>query len=86
MLKIQSMNLDYIRTFVVVGQSKDYKDAANKLKIDYTNVSRHIKALESLMEAKLINRNSENFIELTDDGKKLFDGFKKSIVVLNQRL
>ena len=48
------MNLDYIRTFVVVGQSKDYKDAANKLKIDYTNVSRHIKALESLMETKLI--------------------------------
>lgn len=78
MLKTQSMNLDYIRTFVVVGQSKDYKEAANKLNIDYTNVSRHIKALEDLMETKLINRNSKNIIELTEDGKKLFDGYEKA--------
>lgn len=27
MFKTQSMNLDLVRTFVIVGQSKDYNDA-----------------------------------------------------------
>ena len=78
MLKTQSMNLDYIRTFVVVGQSKDYKEAASKLNIDYTNVSRHIKQLEDTMETKLVKINYKNIIELTEDGKTLFDGYEKA--------
>ena len=82
MLKTQSMNLDYIRTFVVVGQSKDYRDAANKLNIDHTNVSRHIKALEEIMETKLVSRSSNKTIELTKEGKKLFDGYEKAYNIL----
>ena len=39
MLNTQSMNLDLIRTFVIVGQSKDLSDASSKLKIDKSNVS-----------------------------------------------
>lgn len=77
MLKTQSMNLDYIRTFVIVGQSKDLTDAASKLNIDPTNVSRHIKALEEIMQTKLLNRNQKTF-ELTEDGKKLFEGYEKA--------
>ena len=38
MLNTPFMNLDLIRTFVIVAQSKDYNDAALKLKIDITNV------------------------------------------------
>lgn len=82
MLNTQSMNLDLIRTFVIVGQSKDFNDAASKLKIDATNVSRHIKALEQLMGTKLINKNSKNYIELTEDGKILFDGYEKAYNLL----
>ena len=82
MLKTQSMNLDYVRTFVVVGQSKDYRDAANKLNIDHTNVSRHIKALEEIMETKLVSRSSKKIIELTKEGKKLFDGYEKAYNIL----
>ena len=78
MLNTQSMNLDLIRTFVIVGQSKDLSDASSKLKIDKSNVSRHIKALEGLMGTKLIKKNSKNYIELTEDGKLLFDGFEKA--------
>lgn len=77
MLKTQSMNLDFIRTFVIVGQSRDLADAASKLSIDVTNVSRHIKALEDIMGTKLLNRSSKNF-ELTEDGKKLFEGYEKA--------
>ena len=82
MLNTQSMNLDLIRTFVIVGQSKDFNDAASKLKIDATNVSRHIKALEQLMGTKLINKNAKNYIELTEDGKILFDGYEKAYNLL----
>ena len=62
MLNTQSMNLDLIRTFVIVGQSKDLSDASSKLKIDKSNVSRHIKALEGLMGTKLIKKNSKNYL------------------------
>lgn len=82
MLNTQSMNLDLIRTFVIVGQSKDFNDAASKLKIDATNVSRHIKTLEQLMRTKLINKNAKNYIELTEDGQILFDGYEKAYNLL----
>ena len=82
MLNTQSMNLDLIRTFVIVGQSKDLSDASSKLKIDKSNVSRHIKALESLMGTKLIKKNSKNYIELTEDGKILFEGYEKAYNLL----
>lgn len=82
MLNTQSMNLDLIRTFVIAGQSKDFNDAASKLKIDATNVSRHIKALEQLMGTKLINKNAKNYIELTEDGQILFDGYEKAYNLL----
>ena len=39
------MNLNLVRTFVIVGQSKDLSDAAHKLDIVRTNVSRHIDSL-----------------------------------------
>lgn len=71
------MNLNLVRTFVVVGQSKDLSDAAYKLGIDRTNVSRHIASLEAIYETKLLNNDSKTF-ELTEDGKKLFDDYEKA--------
>lgn len=82
MLYTQSMNLDLIRTFVIIGQSKDLKEASTKLKKDKSNVSRHIKALESIMGTKLIKKNSKNYIELTEDGKMLFEGYEKAYNLL----
>ena len=82
MLNTQTMNLSLIRTFVIVGQSKDFSEAASKLNIDVTNVSRHIKSLESMMGTKLIKKNSENYIELTEDGKTLFEGYEKAYNLL----
>ena len=82
MFHTPKMNLDLIRTFVIVGQSKDFVEAASKLKIDQTNVSRHIKSLENLMETKLIKKNSKNYIELTEDGKTLFEGYEKAYNLL----
>lgn len=82
MLNTPTMNLDYIRTFVIVGQSKGIYEAASKLNLDYTNVSRHIKALEKLYGTKLVRKISKNYIELTEDGKELFDGYEKAYNLL----
>ena len=65
MLKTQSMNLDVIRTFVVVGQSKSFQEASVKLLIDRSSVSRHIALLEETLGFKVIKRLDNNLIELT---------------------
>ncbi len=82
MLNTKTMNLNLVRTFVIVGQSRDLKEAASKLDIDPSNVSRNIKSLESIMGTKLINRNSKNYIELTENGKELFEGYEKAYNLL----
>ena len=82
MLNTPTMNLDLIRTFVIVGQSKGIYEAAAKLNLNHTNVSRHIKALEKLYGTKLVKKISKNYIELTDDGKELFDGYEKAYNLL----
>ena len=77
MLNAYNMNLNLIRTFVVVGQSKDLKTAASKLELDISGVSRNITALEKLFQQKLVVRNKKN-IELTEQGKILFEGYEKA--------
>ncbi len=82
MLKIQTMNLDYVRTFITVAQSKDMRDAGRKLELDPSNVGRHIKSLENLYGTKLINVKNRRSIELTESGKQLFYGFEKAYNIL----
>lgn len=77
MLETQTMNLDFIRTFVVSGQSKTMKEASQKLNLDVTNVKRHIVQLEDKMGCKLVKINNGQ-IELTQDGKEIFEGFEKA--------
>ena len=77
MLETQTMNLDFIRTFVTVGQTNSIKKASAKLNLDVTNVKRHIKQLEDKMGCKLIINNSKQ-VELTANGKVLFDGFERA--------
>ncbi len=82
MLNTKTMNLSLFRTLVIVGQSKDLKEAAAKLGMDSSNVSRNIKSLENIMNIKIINRGVKNYIQLTDDGKKLFEGYEKAYNIL----
>lgn len=77
MLKTQTMDLDYIRTFVVLGQSKTKKEAAQKLGIDLSNVSRHINSLEMLLNTKLVGGDDRSGVFLTDDGKFFFEKYEK---------
>ena len=82
MLQTPTMNLNLMRTFVIVGQSRDIKTAAEKLKMDQSNVSRNIKSLEEIMNTKLIIRNHKSYIELTESGKVLFAYYEKAYNLL----
>ena len=77
MLKTQTMDLDYIRTFVVLGQSKTKKEAAQKLGIDSSNVSRHINSLEKILNTKLIGGDDRSGVFFTKDGKFFFEKYEK---------
>ena len=77
-LSSQKMNLDYIRTFVVLGQSTNMTDASIKLKVNVSYVSRHLKQLEDELGTKLIIPSPKNKdLQLTDAGKFFFDRYEK---------
>lgn len=77
-LNSQKMNLDYIRTFVVLGQSSNMTDASRKLGVNVSCVSRHIKLLEDELGATLIMPNPKNKdLQLTKAGVFFFERYEK---------
>lgn len=73
-----SMNINYIRTFVVVGQSRNLTEASKKLNVDPSVISRHIKSLESELGIKLISFESkQKELVLTESGKTLHSKYEK---------
>lgn len=76
-LETQTMNLNYIRTFVVLGQSKTKREAAQKLGVDISNVSRHINHLEIILNTKLVIGDDKSGILLTKAGKFFFKKYEK---------
>lgn len=72
------MNLDYIRTFVVLCQSSNMTVASNKLGVNVSYVSRHIKNLEDELQTKLIIPSPKNKdLQLTEAGKFFYDKYEK---------
>lgn len=74
----QNMNLDYIRTFVVLAQSSTMTEASNKLRVGTSYVSRHVRALEKMLNVKLLLPTPKNKeIKLTEDGKYFYEKYEK---------
>ncbi len=76
----QKMNLDYIRTFVVLAQSKSMSLASERLNVGISYISRHVKALEEALNTKLVitkTGNRENSVTLTEDGKYFFEKYEQ---------
>lgn len=77
-LASQKMNLDYMRTFVVLGQSRSMYEASKKMEVDASYVSRHIKGLEETLNLKLVIPSSKNKeLQLTEAGKYFFEQYEK---------
>lgn len=78
MLSSQKMNLDYIRTFVILGQSSNMTDASKKLGVNVSYISRHLKQLEEELGTRLIIPSPKNKdLQLTDAGKYFFERYEK---------
>ncbi len=72
------MNLDFIRTFTVLGQSRNMTEASRKLGVDTSYVSRHIKQLEQELQTKLIIPGPKNKeMQLTEAGKYFFEKYER---------
>ena len=77
-LSSMKMNLDYIRTFAVLGQSRNMTEASRKLGVDTSYVSRHIKQLEEELQTKLVILSTKKKeMQLTEAGKYFFDKYEK---------
>ncbi|MCI8575420.1 MAG: LysR family transcriptional regulator [Bacilli bacterium] len=77
-LNSKKMNLDYIRTFAVLGQSRNMTEASHKLGVDTSYVSRHIKQLEENLQTKLVILDSKTKeTRLTESGQYFFEKYEK---------
>ncbi len=67
---ITTMNLDYLKTFILLVDMGSFSAAAKKLSISQPAVSFQIQKLEHDMGVRLLNR-SQKKISLTEAGKRL---------------
>lgn len=54
------MDLEYIREFVMLAECGSFSEAAERLFISQSSVSKHIRALEKELEVPLFNRTTRN--------------------------
>ena len=72
------INLDLYKIFYYVCEFKNITKVANYLYVTQPAITRHIRNLEEKLGKTLIIRNTKG-IELTDDGRLLYNKIKKSV-------
>lgn len=77
-----NISFDWYNVFYYVCELKSVTKAANFLCVSQPAITRHIKDLEKILGKKLIEKNPKG-IELTDDGKILYNEIKEPIEKLN---
>ncbi len=71
-------NLNLYKVFCVVAESKNYKEASEKLYLTESTISSHIKNLEKTLDLTLFFRERDGLI-LTSAGKELYDSINDKI-------
>ncbi|MEE1030815.1 MAG: LysR family transcriptional regulator [Ruminococcus sp.] len=64
------MNLNYFKEFIVLAETKNYWEASERLFINQSTLSKHIKAMESELGVALFDRTTRK-VELTEFGQTL---------------
>ena len=64
------MNISFFREFTVLAEEKNYMEAAERLYMNQSTLSKHIKAMESELGVFLFDRSTRR-VELTEYGKAL---------------
>lgn len=80
-MKCETMNLDLVRTFVITVQAGSYKEASLRMGIDLSNISRHIKTLEEVLQTKLLQR-IQGKVVLTEAGEIIYKEYEKAYNLL----
>ena len=71
---VRASDMIDLSTFCAVAEAQSFTDAATKLGVSQTLVSKRIKKLELRLGAQLINRSSRGF-SLTEVGRGLYERF-----------
>ena len=63
------MDLESLRTFIVLSDTKNFTQTANQLFVAQSTVTNRISELEKVVNAKLFSRNNR-LVELTPEGEQ----------------
>ncbi|WP_196889594.1 LysR family transcriptional regulator [Aureivirga sp. CE67] len=74
------MNLQFIKYFVVLAETKNFTKAAEKVFVVQSTFSSGIKKLEEYLDCKLFVRDKRN-VELTSEGKVLLEKAKQLLAL-----
>lgn len=77
------MELMYCREFITLAQTRNYVEAAEKLYISQSTLSRHIQLLERELGAQLFSRSTRR-VELTDFGLVYYNYARRVIEIENE--
>jgi len=65
-----AMNMNYLNEFLILAHTLNFRQAAQKLFISQSSLSRHMEALENDLQTRLFNRTTQT-VSLTETGKLL---------------
>ncbi|AXA34075.1 LysR family transcriptional regulator [Francisella adeliensis] len=80
------MNYDDIFLFIKLINIGTFTELAKQINVSQSTVSRRIQNLEESTNTKLIKRNSRGLIEMTVDGKAVYESFNNIEVQANEAL
>jgi DNA-binding transcriptional LysR family regulator len=77
------MNLDYLKEFLILTETGSYFEAAERLYMNQSTLSKHIKALEKDLGISLFDRSTRH-VRITSDGER-FLPYARQIADLSYR-
>ncbi|MCL2529409.1 MAG: LysR family transcriptional regulator [Coriobacteriia bacterium] len=73
------MKIDYLREYIVIGSSSSLQEAAQKLYLSSSTLSKHLSFIEEEVGTKLFKRSTTS-LEFTVAGERFFE---KAIAIIN---
>ncbi len=80
------MNLRHFRAFIVIAEDRSFRRAAQRLHISPAPLSRQIRALEEELGLRLLERERNNRISLTDAGHSFLTDARRTVAAADAAL
>ncbi|MGZ3722223.1 MAG: LysR family transcriptional regulator [Bdellovibrionales bacterium] len=82
---MKTMSYDLLETLIAVAESKNFREAAEKLQLSQPGVTHKIKELEALHPVPIFQFEGKRKV-LTHFGRALYEAAKEQIAVLGQKI